>query len=309
MTNRFWNGAGLEEIPVDATKNLRALMKAQPWKESAEQLISDILSVTTACTARQLPIIEIQEFCLSLRISIRVLLELLELKDRPQGEVLMRLMAAMLDLDLALRDRAMDHSVNGQYAEARVSSRRAMSENHDPVLDRFPELVELSVEVCSHEVAAYMVNEVQLPNDMLLDVLGMLARDRAEPDKVSNPPARIRVALSRKRQRRQRLERERWTQLTRAQINGLEDLNNVESMTIATVDWERGKNALELPPDQTRAVEARIHGFDLQAPDARTYLGWDAAHLGNVRRSLEPDRRWGKRLRKRFSAYDPARSS
>jgi hypothetical protein len=52
----------------------------------------------------------------------------------------------------------------------------------------YPELVELSVEVCSHEVAGYMVNEVQLSNDMSLDVLGMLARDRVEPDKVANPP-------------------------------------------------------------------------------------------------------------------------
>lgn len=289
----------------DPAANLRALIAAGRWEQSAEQLITDIVSVTNACTARQLPIIEIKQLGLAFCIGIQTLVEL---RDGTQNAVLGRLVAAMQSFDHALRERGAGSSAQGRYAEARVSSRRALSENHDPVLDHLPELVALSVEVCSHDVAEYMGRDVGLPYDAFLDMLHMLAHDGADPATVANPPARIRRALSRADQRRNRRDRKRWTPPTPAQTEGLEDPQDVESTAIAELDWERGRRDLQLPPDQTRAVEARLDGLNLQASKAPEELGWDAAHLERVRRSLGPDRRWGQKLRKRFRAYAPKRN-
>lgn len=69
------------------------------------------------------------------------------------------------------------------------------------------------------------------------------------------------------------------------------------------MDWERAKEDVELPPDQARAVEAKMEELSLPTSEAAEDLGWEAAHLEKIRRSLEADRRWGKTLRERLSAY------
>jgi hypothetical protein len=80
---------------------------------------------------------------------------------------------------------------------------------------------------------------------------------------------------------------------------------DVESTVIAEIDWERAKRDLALPPDESQAVEARRDGLSLQAAAAPAELGWDKSRLRAVRRSLEPDRPWGRRLRNRLRAYLP----
>jgi hypothetical protein len=76
---------------------------------------------------------------------------------------------------------------------------------------------------------------------------------------------------------------------------------------ITKIDWERGKVTLELSADQSRAVEAKMDGLDLQAAEAGDELGWEAARVAAVRRSLEPDRRLGRKLLRHFAAYKRAR--
>lgn len=306
MTNRCANEEQLHPGVSDAMCELRALIAARPWKESADLVIADILAVANACSARQLPIIEIKQFCAAFSIAIATLVQLM---DRPQKKELLRLMAALQGLGQALRQRATEQSVQGKYAAARASSRRALCENHDPVLDGFPKLVELSRKVCSQEATGYLFDDVQLGPDQLLDMLHMLASDYADWATVANPPARIRSALTRQERRQEMLYRRRWQQATPAQIDCLEGRRDVESEVIAEVDWERAKRDLGLPPDESRAIEGRIDGLNLQAADAPDELGWDADRLGAVRRSLEADRRWGRRLRKRLIAYLPDRNS
>jgi len=131
----------------------------------------------------------------------------------------------------------------------------------------------------------------------------MLAHDGADPASVSNPPARIRTALSRQKRRQLSLDRERWMPATAEQVNSLACSQNLESRIVVEVDWDRAKRDLRLPPDQVRAVEARIDGCNLQASGGPGDLDWDSARVEKVRRSLEPDRRWGRSLRQRLSAY------
>ena len=176
-------------------------------------------------------------------------------------------------------------------------------ERHHTLLDGFPELVQTLRRVCSGEVALYMTEEVRLDYSQFLDVLHMLAHDGADPVGVSNPPARIRTALSRQERRQLSLERERWMPATAEQVNNLACSQNLESRIVAEVDWDRAKRDLCLPPDQVRAVEARIDGCNLQASEVPGDLDWDSARVEKVRRSLEPDRRWGRSLRQRLSAY------
>lgn len=306
MTDQYVPNEQLGPGAAEALGGLRAQIAARPWQESAELVIADILSVASACSARQLPLIEVKQFCAAFSIAIATLLELM---DRPQNEELRRLIIGMQTLALALQQRAADQSVQSKYAEARVTSRRALCENHDPVLDGFPKLVELSRKVCSQEASAYMFDEVQLGPDEFLGMLEMLASDHADCATVANPPARIRCALTRQEARQEMLNRQRWQQATPEQMDSLEGPRDVASEVMADVDWERAKQDLTLPRDESRAIEARMDGLNLQAADAPDELGWDATRLGAVRRSMEADRRWGRRLRKRLSAYCPASNS
>jgi hypothetical protein len=104
------------------------------------------------------------------------------------------LQAAMSAFQQAFHGRAAD-TPQAKYAEARLAGRRALMTNHNPLLDGFPHLVEILREVCCGEVATYITEEVQLPNDQFLDALEMIVRDRSNPAEVANPPARIRVSL------------------------------------------------------------------------------------------------------------------
>ena len=200
-------------------------------------------------------------------------------------------------------------SPQAKYTEARLAGRRALMENQHPMFDGFPGVGGNSGgKYAVVEIAAYLTQEVKLPNDQFLDVVYALARDQANPADVANPPARIRTALAGQRRRGRAKDRERWMPPAEEQISSLEDLENVESMAIAKVDWERGSQALELPEDQKLAVEARIEGLDVQGSDAAESLGLDADRLERTRRSLEPDRQWGRKLRKRFTAYNQSRN-
>jgi hypothetical protein len=289
----------------DALRDLRVEIAGRPWKECAELLTADILAVAKACADRQLPIIEIKQFCVAFSIATATLLELM---DRPQKGELLHLMAAMQALSQALRQRGAEESVQGEYAEARVSSCRSLCQNHDPALDGFPKLVELSRKVCSEETAGYLSDTVRLGYDQFLDMLQMLASDQADWTMVANPPARIRAALTHQRARQEMLDRQRWESATPQEMDRLDRRKaprDVESEVIAEVDWEHTKRDLSLPPDESVAIEARMDGLNLQSADAADELGWDARRLSAVRRSLAGDRRWGQRLRKRLTAYGP----
>ena len=69
------------------------------------------------------------------------------------------------------------------------------------------------------------------------------------------------------------------------QSSALQDAEHIESSAIARVDWEHGRRDLQLPPDQTQAVEAKMDGLNLQSSAASDYLGWDSSRLEAVRRS------------------------
>jgi hypothetical protein len=281
---------------------LRAEIGARSWKESAELVTADILAVAKACTDRQLPIIEIKAFGVAFSIASATLLESM---DRPQKEELLSLKAAMQTLSQALGQRGAEESAQSKYAEARVSACRSLCQNHDPALDRFPTLAKLAQKTCSEEATGYLLAEVRLGPDQFLDMLEMLASDRADSATVANPPARIRAALTREVARQEMLHRKRWEQATPEQMDHLQGSRDLESTVIADVDWQHAQRDLALPPDESRAIEARMDGLNLQAADAPDELGWDATRLGTVRRSIAGDRPWGRRLRKRLIIYGP----
>ncbi len=290
----------LENVRAEGLAHMRAVIAARPWAEAAEEIISQLDALTLACATRELPTIEIKLFWKALWTAIYALLQL---RTGPQATQMRRLVASMQALSEACQQRGADRSPQGKYAEARLNSRRSLGENHHPVLDGFAELVEIAKEHSSREVAEYVLGEVGLSYDHYLDAMQLMARDRCKPAKVANPPARVRSALTRQQHRRDQLERERWVPLTDEQTNGLKHPERTEARVIAKIDWERGRVAVDLPADQSRAVEAEMDGLNLQSPEARNELEWEAARLARVRRSLEPDRRWGRKLHRHFAAY------
>jgi hypothetical protein len=297
-----------ELVSRDAEQERFALTRdgiaARNWAEVAEEIIRSVCDLTAVCTARKLPTVEVMQIWIALLPAIQALVEL---RTGPCTEQMRRLGASMTAFAEAWRQRGTDQSPQGKYAEAGLNARRALGENHNRVLDDFPGLVEVCRTVCSQEAAQYVRDEAHLPDDEYLDALGMMAHDGANPAEVANPPARVRYALERAQQQQAILDRERWMPPTAGQTSGLQDSHDIESSAIARIDWERGKRDLGLPGDQTRAVEARIEGLSLQSSEARDFLAWEADRVEAVRRSLEPDRNWGKKLRRRFSAYDSRR--
>ncbi len=290
----------LENVRAEGLAHMRAVIAARPWAEAAEEIISQVDALTLACAARELPTIEIKLFWKALWTAIYAFLQL---RSGPQATQMRRLVASLQALDEACQQRGADQSPQGKYSEARLNSRRSLGKSHNPVLDGFPELVEIAVEHSSREVAEYVLEEVDLSCDQYLDAMQMMARDRCNPAEVANPPARVRSALTRQQRRRDQLERERGLPLTDEQTNGLEHPEQTEARVIAKIDWELGKAAVGLPTDQSRAVEAEMDGLNLQAPEAPNELEWEAERLARVRRSLEPDRRWGRKLRRHLAAY------
>ena len=86
------------------------------------------------------------------------------------------------------------------------------------------------------------------------------------------------------------------------ECEALYDAADVESMVIAETDWDRGRRLVQ--GEQRKVLEARLEGVNLQGTEAPDYLGWDPEYLDSVRRSLEPDRPDGRRLRRYFQAYE-----
>jgi hypothetical protein len=290
----------LQVAQEDHSASLRKAIAERPWRESANLLVRDILAFANACATRRLTLEETRVFMCALETSIPTLLEL---RDAPYEEEVAHLEAAIREVCQAIevRDVASPQSLN---AEAKVNSRYLEDVDRDPVLDSFPSFVELIRKTCSEQTAQYMSDDLLLEPDQFLDMLHMLAHDDAEPFDIPNPAARIRAALSRNQRRRQLLDRKRSMTITPEQTKALEDSAQVESSAIAKIDWERGRKVVDLPADQTWAVEAKLEGLSLQSSEAPHYLGWDPTRLAAVRRSLEPDRRWGKKLREYFRAYN-----
>jgi hypothetical protein len=231
------------------------------WWELAETLISSINASTELCAQGELPMAEIKALWLAHVLVFQVVVRreaewrsdpaeaarlraqwgtiegqlraigvdsplvrtqiIIEREDWYHRQELCRLQAAMQSFAQAFYGRAA-HTPRAKYAEARRAGHRALMMDHNPLLDGFPHLVEILREVCSGEVATYVTTEVQLPNDQFLDALEVIGRDRSDPAEVANPPARIRLSLSRKQRRRQRLERQRCMPLEEEPTSGLE---------------------------------------------------------------------------------------
>jgi hypothetical protein len=278
---------------------------ARNWVEVADEIIKSIDRLTVACAARQLPTVEVKHIWMALWPAI---LALAVARPGHGSEHMRTLLASMRAFNEAYRRRDADQRAQAKYAEAGLNARRALSRNHNPALDGFPELVEASREVCSRETAQYLLGDVCLSYDDYLDALSMIARDRANPEDVPNPPARVRAALARARRAKSRVDRTHWMPLTEDQASHLQASVDLESSVCTDIDWERGKRDLGLPEDQTLAVEARLEGISLQSSEELDSLGWSAQRQEAVRRSLEPDRQWGTKLRRRFLAYSPVKA-
>jgi hypothetical protein len=326
---------------------LRESWSARPWWEVADVITASIADTTELCASQTLPIVEVKALWLAQLRAQKIILDLrdewrsdpaemrrlhstwrsiaqelrskgvesrqeiteitLAMSDWYRVKPLRRLQAAIQAFRDAFYCRN-PNSPQAKYAEARLSSRRALMEKHDRLLDGFPTLVAVLRRVCSHEAWAYLVEDVRLTVEEFLDALHILAHDRTAAAMVANPPARVRWALARRQRRQQSMYRQRWMPTEPEQSDALQDPENVESSVIARVDWEHGRRDLHLPPDQTQAVEARMAGLKLQSAEAAHDLCWDPSRLEAVRRSLEPNRRWGQKLRRRFSAYNPEAS-
>jgi hypothetical protein len=276
----------------DASASLREYIAGRPWVESCDEIVSQIVAITAACAARQLPTGEIKLLWFALWIAIE---ELLQSRDGLYTEHMKRLHASVVTFCQAFQERG-NPSPQSKYSEARVSARRSLNVKHNPVMDSYPALVEVVREVCSHELATYMEDDIHLDADHFLDMLHTLAHDGADPATVANPPARIRVALRREDRRRERLFRLRWQQPTPEQSAAAPAREQVESVAITNADWEIGRRRLALPPDQTQAIEEQLDGSDMPSNS-----GSNAADRKSVRRSLAADRPWGRKLRKQFA--------
>jgi hypothetical protein len=86
------------------------------------------------------------------------------------------------------------------------------------------------------------------------------------------------------------------------ELDALYDPGNIESTAVAEVDWDRGRRLAT--SEQQKALQAVFEGVDLQGAEAPEYLGWNPEYLDSIRRSLEPDRPHGRRLRRYFQAYE-----
>ncbi len=327
---------------IDSEAALRERLSGHTWWELADTLALAITTITQLCATRALPVAEIKALWLTL---LRVLNIVTELEAEWKSAELARLRLIWPEIDQALRDRGVDSlparqqifvemndwfhrqelrrlhaamrafrkafygrtctSPQAKYVEARLSSRRALMEKHNPLLDGFPKLIVVLRRVCSQEAWVYLEEEVGLNVEKFLDALHIMVHDRADAATVANPPARVRCALARRQERQELVDRERWMPPTPEQSSALQHPEHVESSAIAKVDWEHGRRDLRLPPDQTAAVEARFEALNLQSSEAAEYLGWDRSRLEAVRRSLEADRPWGRKLRDHFAAYDP----
>jgi hypothetical protein len=278
-----------------------ARIAAYGWAEAAEAVIADVDTLTKACATGEWPTIEIKLLWLGMWMSIKALLQLW---DRCEVAPLRRLQASIEAFNAACQTRGGDQSPQGKYREALVNSRHAWGKNQNSALQGLLELVETAKKIASHEVADYVIGEVGLQAEQYLDAVRMMACDGCNPAEVVNPPARVRTALEHRRVRVEQTERKRWRPFDEEEGRlGLEEPEELESRVISEIDWDRGKAASGLSEDEIRAVEARMSGLKLQASGAGEDLGLEEGRLRSIRRSLEPDRSSGRKLRQYFAAY------
>jgi hypothetical protein len=190
----------LQNVAAEGLDDMSAIIAARPWLEAAKEIISQVDALTLACTARELPTIEIKLFWQALWIAICALVEM---RREAQVTEMSRLVASMQASAAACARRGGDRSPQARYSEALLNSRQSLSEHHNSVLGGFQELVEIARRISSHEVAEYVTEDIGLPPDDFLDAVQMMARDRCNPVEVANPPARVRVALIRKQRRKE----------------------------------------------------------------------------------------------------------
>ena len=277
---------------------LTATIAARPWPEAAAEITSQIDQLTAACAARELAVTEVELVWNALWISVQQLAKLPA--ERCDVAEMKRLQGSMAKFHESYTQRGADQTPRAKYAEAQVDSRRALGVNHNPALDGFRELVEFARQVSSAGIATYVLEEMREIPDKYLDAMEMMARDHADPFSVTNPPARVIAALSRKQLRAAELERRRWSPLL---PDRLRDGRNLEVDLNAELDWERAKIDVGLPPDHVQVVEAKMDGLDLHSSAREKGQEYDPRRAESVRRSLEADRPWAKKLRRRLSAY------
>jgi hypothetical protein len=193
-----------------------------------------------------------------------------------------------------------------------------------PELADFPTLNGLAKEDSSRRLVNYMTEDLRLneprheadAGSWFLEMGHILAHIEVNLREHPNPPAYVRKAL-RHEELRQWRERKEWESCLVGEVfdvpqNADERRNavrNVEAAEITSIDSQQWKAKLKLPPDQARALEAKINGLDLQSSGAAESLGWNPARLARVRRSLEPGRKCGKAVRDHFAAYKPTENS
>lgn len=297
-------------------------MTVMPWSDAAEQVVNDIYFVAELVKAHELPIPEEFANVLTVAYSIETLMDLMPARaplletDLVTLEqiVLVCVFHAAQELSDTISEQVHSETPQQAYREMQLAARRALGENHNSLMDEFEWIVPEARKVCSLELYEYLAVDLQLDEDDYFDMLHMIGHDRADAATVPNPPARVKTALSRIRKRREELDRERWFPPTEEQkasaishVHGLADHKQLVSSAISRVDWEHGRTEIRLPPDQTRAVEAKIDGLNLRGAESPEFLGWTAKRLEAVRRSLEPDRKWGRALQQRFTDYNPRR--
>jgi hypothetical protein len=238
------------------------------------------------------------------------------LSDDSFNEQMGRVQRAWRLLEAAIEQRRSDDSPQGKYGEAQLSARRALEIYHDPGLDEFPKLQGLVKKRSSHHIADYSENDLRFDHDHFYDVIQMLAHDQKKAAECPNPAARIRAAVNHKESRQQSLWRRRGGQSPEQpddeDANGFfethcgawaaegvnQGAHEIES-ALADSDFERAlAEKAGLSPDQIRVLTAKINGLDLQSSKAPRFLGMTPAHLDSVRRSLEPNRKAGRALRR-----------
>jgi hypothetical protein len=301
---------------------------AHAWWEWVDGVAASINHLTEHCRSRALPIAEIKMLWLALQNLLKSIFNLRTkwLSDASQTPCpkaltdedlhkaqLRRLLAAMQAFEQAFRQRGQNSS-QASYAEARLSCRRALQhpESPSPFLTEFPVLQQMVQEACWQDGLAYLHQEIHPRKEHHLDdptaepefdLMSVIAEDLKDPEQIPNPPARVRTILSRARRRQDRLDCKRGQELPPEDALAALDSEDLESSIIVGIDLERAQQ--NVPGDSARVIEARFDGLDLQSPTTPEYLGMEPRRLQSIRRSLEPDRTYGKKLRRYLAAYRP----
>lgn len=310
------------ETTNDPTRENRSavanMLRVKCWKMAAEysfeQLASDIVSELETqmekCDRKTSSLELVQVYLAEAGLKIAMLRELY--RGRYYGtkpskstfrDAIQSVANAFLVLYRAFHERKRRSSPQAKYGEAQLSARRAMKVNPDPFLDPLQGIVDLLNERCSRRIYEYAVKEVGLSLGDFLDAMHMIAMNRMDCEKIPNPPAYVRSAVSRKQMRIERRYSQRTTRLTGEIADCRLEMRDID----VALDLNRGMRELGLSADQKTVIEMRFQGRGTQGSDAADYLGWNPTRLERTRRSLATDRPAGKRLRDQFEHYNSAR--